>query len=348
MDTRKNHIEFENLIVDIFNQYSIDSTRDERVDKYIVDLILHIENIPQAYVEVKIYRSKKMHISQIKRALEHLLKIIKLGNVKNGILIVASFIDPEIKISLEKEFGITIWDRNSLFHLTEHLPDLRENLENQLTEISEENGDNIFEGIQKNNENLNIGNIWELTPKEIKPITRKGEELCKQLNEIPAGKEDYREFELKCQEILEYIFNNDLTAWHNQARTDDALNQFDLICRIASTHDFWRSLSRNFNCRYVLFEFKNYKNPIKQGQIYTTEKYLFNKALRSVGFIIAKNGADKNAVIAMKGALREHGKLLIHLTPKDLCDMLERKDTGNDPNSYLAEKVDDFLIKLSR
>lgn len=348
MNLRKAHVEFESLIADIFIQYSIEFKRNQFVGDFEIDLILQKENIPEAFVEVKIYRSKKVPISQIKRALERLLLKIKEGNVNYGMLVVASFIESEIKLSLEKEFGITIWDRNSLYHLTENLPNLRERLENQLTENSEENGENIFERIEKNNDHFKIGDIWKITPKEIQPTIRKGKKLCKELNAIPAGKDDYKKFELKCQEILEYIFDNDLTSWHNQARTEDGLNQFDLICRIASTHDFWRSLSRNFNCRYILFEFKNYKDKIKQGQVYTTEKYLFSKALRSVGFIIAKNGVDKNAVTAMKGALREHGKLLVHLTPEDLCDMLERKDTGNDPNTYLAEKVDDFLIKLSR
>lgn len=57
----------------------------------------------------------------------------------------------------------------------------------------------------------------------------------------------------------------------------------------------------------MIFEFKNYSEPITQKEIYTTEKYLYAKALRCVGILIAANGYSENAQWAAKGCLRENG-----------------------------------------
>jgi hypothetical protein len=46
--------------------------------------------------------------------------------------------------------------------------------------------------------------------------------------------------------------------------------------------------------------------------------------------------------------LREVGKLIISLTQDDLCIMLNMRDNGDDPNTYLSEKIDNILMRLSR
>ena len=98
----------------------------------------------------------------------------------------------------------------------------------------------------------------------------------------------------------------------------------------------------------IIFEFKNYSEPITQKEIYTTEKYLYAKALRSVGIIIAQNGYDENAYWAAKGCLRENGKLLILLRTEDLFDMSIMKEKQEDPSNYLLDKLDDILLELEK
>ncbi len=80
----------------------------------------------------------------------------------------------------------------------------------------------------------------------------------------------------------------------------------------------------------------------------TTEKYLHQRALRSVAFIISRKGISDNAIKFSQGAMREHGKLIITLTDEDLCVMLDMKENGDDPNDYMFEKVDSFLMSLPR
>lgn len=189
-------------------------------------------------------------------------------------------------------------------------------------------------------------------PKITKPQKTDGKRLCEELKAIKAGKAEAAAFEEKCEQILKHLFDNDfdLELWARQKGTEDGLNRYDLLCRIITgqKNTFWTELSHDFRCRYIVFEFKNYSKAIKQTQIYTTEKYLFVTALRSVSFIIAKNDADANAKKAAKGALKEAGKLIVILTADDLCDMLDAKEKGNEPSDILKDRIDNMLIELAR
>src|SRR5207237_324460 len=138
----------------------------------------------------------------------------------------------------------------------------------------------------------------------------KGSDLCRDIRSIKVGRPYAKKFEEKVTAALQYIFEKDLVAWYPQKVTDTKISIYDVIARVASEHDFWNTIVHQFRSRYIIFEFKNYKEKIGQGQIYTTEKYLFSAGLRTTAIIISRRGADKNALAAARGALRESGKLI--------------------------------------
>ena len=96
------------------------------------------------------------------------------------------------------------------------------------------------------------------------------------------------------------------------------------------------------------FEYKNYSKKITQAQIFTTVKYLYAKALRTVAIIISPDGPDKNAQKAIRGCLREDGKLVLPLDHSDLITMLAKKRDGEDPSDRLCEILDAMLIDLEK
>jgi hypothetical protein len=87
---------------------------------------------------------------------------------------------------------------------------------------------------------------------------------------------------------------------------------------------------------------------IKQGQVLTTEKYLFARGLRRAAIILSRKGADRGAIAMMQGAMREQGKLMLVLSDDDVCEMLHMKERGEDPSDYLFGLADDFLLSLPR
>ena len=174
--------------------------------------------------------------------------------------------------------------------------------------------------------------------------------LIEEMTLCQAGNPMARKYEILCHKLLENIFSEDLTLWKEQQKSNSELYRFDLLCRIKDGNQktFWSILERYFNSKYVIFEFKNYNGAVSQKEIYTTEKYLYSKALRSVGIMIAANGYDDNARWAAKGCLRENGKLILLLETKDLIAMNRLKESQEDPADYLQDKLDELLLELEK
>ena len=60
------------------------------------------------------------------------------------------------------------------------------------------------------------------------------------------------------------------------------------------------------------------------------------------------NGSDENAKKAIKGTLRENGKLILNLSNRDLVNMLEYELNGNLASEYLYNVLDEMLIELEK
>ena len=176
------------------------------------------------------------------------------------------------------------------------------------------------------------------------------ESLIKEMEACIAGNLYFRKYEELCTELLRNIFSDDLTLWRAQEKSNNDLYRFDLLCRIkdGNQKSFWAILERYFNSKYVVFEFKNYSEEITQKEIYTTERYLYAKALRSVAIIISANGYNSNAHWASKGCLRENGKLILLLNSDDLIEMNRIKLDNEDPSEYLLSKLDEILVELEK
>lgn len=174
--------------------------------------------------------------------------------------------------------------------------------------------------------------------------------LIDEMQHCQEGKIMAKDYEILCRKLLENAFSDDLALWKEQQKSNKDLYKFDLLCRIkdGTEKTFWSIIEKFFNSKYIVFEFKNYSEPITQKEIYTTEKYLYAKALRCVAIIISQKGYNGNAYWAAKGCLRENGKLLILLSTDDLIEMNRIKEHQEDPTEYLLDKLDSILLDLEK
>ena len=150
---------------------------------------------------------------------------------------------------------------------------------------------------------------------------------------------------------MKNVLGEYLGLWVVQERSNNGLYRFDLCCKIKNgvNQDFFVTIQNQFNTKYIVFEFKNYEDKITQKEIYTTEKYLYAKALRSVAIIVSRKGADENALAAAKGCLRESGKLILCLLDEDLKELLRIKEKDEQPTAEFFEAMlDDLLIHLEK
>ena len=334
--------EFETIVTELLqaNGFRIDRNLSASGIQVPFDLVA-IRRDERWAVEVKYYKTARAQVRLVRTAAAVLVSGLFANRLK-GLLIISSILPPEVRETLEGEFGIVIASRDELLTWAAKAPHLMDRL-NSILE-SETSAANRLVGRPLEYIDAPV----PLAAPETPPPPTTGADLCDELRQLPRGRPKWRAYEKLCERILQYLFVDDLHGWHKQKRTDDGLNRFDFICRVRRTTEFWEFLIDHLGTRYVLFEFKNYAYPIKQGQVLTTEKYLLEKGLRRTGILFTRAGADTDAQKMINGAMREHGKLMLVVHDDQVCEMLHMRDRGEDPSDLLFAIADEFLLALSR
>lgn len=292
-------------------------------------------------VELKLHRSDQVPIALLRNASDLLDRMVQEGAAARGLLIITQPVqksDWDRAVTSDHE----LWDLEILAEQARQFPDLW----NDFVELVR---------------TTQVGTLWTPSiPSAISELANEmsdipelgtGSRLANQLEASRAGRNERaaQHFEELCQQSLELIYGNDFAGWKKQASIEDGYQRLDLIARLVPERgSFWATLASDFRTRYVIFEFKNHSNPITQDEVYTTEKYLFTAAMRSVAIIIARKGDKESARRAMRGALREQGKLIICISMAELCSLLRRWDNGDDPTALLLQRIDEMLISIAR
>jgi len=334
------HNRFERLVAELFIKLGFADVKTNIEycgslgHNYEID-ILYGEQGNATVVEVKYYRPNSPPRTElIHRALRQIRTIRQEAKVKNSMLVISCAINEGVRI-LAKEFSdVEIWDIEKILEKARPFPTLFKDFL-----IALELDFNSFEIVGDSSANQDQDNEGS---------AKRGAILAHELKLIEPGLAMAYQFEGACIEALKYLFENDLFGWYVQHETDDGLHRRDLVCRVLPNADVWKLILFDLQSRYVVFEFKNYSEKITQKEIITTERYLYPTALRKVAVIISQNGCAESANKVIQGAMREHGKLIIPITTADLIKLLQEKDQGSDPNTYIFDFVDQFLMGLGR
>jgi len=288
------------------------------------------------YVEIKFYRSNKGVARLAENGLRQLERTIKSQGAGKGILILST---PMVgHVVADVDASIDVWDLGTLFKKCRPDQTLIRRLAALVRSARADSGaasvapDIVGPELQE----PSAGDVAQ------------GRRIADRIERCAAGREGAGEFEMACQSAIELLFAPEFGAWTKQHPVERGFHRLDLIGRIAPKHEFWISLARDFRTRYVVFEFKNYTGPITQDQIYTTERYLYPTALRSVAVVVARNGIAESAHSAIKGALRESGKLILYISGSELTEMLLGFDAGDDPHNLLIDRLDAILTDIGR
>jgi hypothetical protein len=303
----------------------------------------------KAVVEAKLYRSLGAQSANISQALERLESSRLRAEAEFGILVTNSRLTALQKSRLQRYSQLRIYDYDILAALAAQEPGLARRFEEITREALTFRGEDLPNPapVEMSTITADLGLAWTLTESH-EPVEppAKGKALCDAIHAVPETVS--KPFEVACSAAVRYLFADHLVAFDDQHGSHTKMHFFDLVARIASTADFWQALITDFRARYIVFEFKNYKKEITQREIYTTEKYLYPIAMRGAAIIISRHGADQGADKAMRGALRESGKLILSLSVSELCQMLEARDKGSDHLALLVDKLDAMLMGLER
>lgn len=298
-------------------------------------------------IEVKAYRglynSKEIINNALKQILDYKKEILLCNKNKrfSFIIVLLCEIDENVKNEIYDKFNVIIWDICNLIYLCEDNKELLQLL-SRIIPYPTLNLEAKKPFGLKNNKNI-TNTIDELDD-------HSSDQYIEKLKNCKTGKSNNadKEYESICTEIIKYLFETEFDKFEEQYKTDDKMFRMDLLCSLKGTTEFWKFLISFYKTKFIVFEYKNYPDCISQNLIYITEKYLFPIALRNVAFIISRKGFDPNAERAALGCLRENGKLIISVTDEDLVQMLLMKKNGEEPSDYLLDKVEEFLMSVSK
>jgi len=347
---KEKHRVFEQISARILESYFRKTTLNLRVRKVeiniVIDILAQDDEDAKSIFEVKYYSSSTAKLQLLERAANQLKSYRHLVEAEYLYLIVNIKVDEGNKGFIEEEYGIRVIDIENLLYLSSNTESRIELMDFVNTKSDEfvdfYNKPFHFEEYHPKYDERNLIKST-ITDKDLK-----GDDLALRLRNLKPGRRYFSYYERIVGDILRYMFDGDLVGWHEQKKTTDGLYRYDTICRIVSNEHVWKTFTDDFNSRYILFEYKNYKDEITQREVYTTEKYLFQTARRNVAIIISRIGASKNAHKASDGILRESGKLMLHLQDIDLINMLKMFDNGSDPRDYLFDILDTMLMELSK
>lgn len=322
-----------------------------------VDIVATLPNNEPRLIEVKYSTLPSVSLGQLRDWAARVAGTYGSVGSSCPILIVSAKADPARRDWAEAEYDIEVWDRPRLREMA--TPKLLAELdaffaEHDRTLVPPAPVTRFPSADMAAEPDTTAAPVPEM------PMLREGPDLIYQLKTIRPGRGSAGEYELLCQTIIQYLFGDWLLDPRRQHRTEDDLNVLDIVYRVDPRHHFWATLTRDFRARVVVFECKNYTDPISPMQVFTTERYMSVNALRPLCFMLTRKPPHTHAELAAFGALRESGKLLIMLSDEDLIQMIKVRDAQlsevsgtaawdqNDPTIILDQKIYDFVARCPR
>lgn len=299
----------------------------------------------ECFFEIKTYKSPWISSATLNRALEQAAEFKQKIPGENKLLYLFMFcvVNQNEKEKIYDDKQIFVIDIANFLYLCRK----NEKLYKKLTKGLPFSVDSIKQCDVISNENL----LKNSVPDDTEDNEEKSCEIyIEELLACPTGKERGadQKYERICSEIISLLFESCFSARRRQLWTNEGLFAMDMVCTVAinNKNAFWEFLRQFYQTRYIVFEFKNYRDEIKQNLICTTEKYLSQTALRKVAFIISRKGFDPNAQKIALRSLKEHGNLIVSLDDEDLINMLTIKMNGREATDYLVDKIDQILMYI--
>lgn len=275
--------------------------------------------------EVKHFTRPRTGTTVLRQAAVQLNSAKQLTGAKNGLLIVSMLLPQNLKDNIEAREDIVVWDAGSLNQLLVKHPEV----ERDFLLV------------------LDAQAIARRGLEQPVPLDPRAQELIARLEALSPGRDSFREFEDLCVEILNYAFFPQLGIPSVQSRSEDGLDIRDAVFPIASDQAFWQEIKRTCTTRFMVAEFKNYTESIRQREVESIQQYLYSKAMRMFGVLCSRNQPSESALLARRRAWVEADKLILLLSDEDMKDLVRAKSYGEKPTDVLNAQLGEFFLRLA-
>lgn len=287
------------------------------------DIICSSPDGIKTLVEVKNFRRTRFPAEIFRRFMHDLKKYKDLTDAKRILIVFPNGLHPDYLRDATNLKDLEIWDKDDLNKLLTKYPKIQKEFLN------------LMDAQQKASHGL---------PKE--EIPKKENVLIEKLRNIRPGRSEWRNYEDVCIEILTYIFTPPLSPPTIQSRSEDGLDRRDAIYAIRPGNQIWDALRTECRTRFVVAEFKNFEDGPGQQEVESLQQYLFPKAMRSFGILCSRKKPTDSALLARRRAWVENEKLIVILSDEGMVDLVNAKDSGNDPAELIDAQLEEFFSVL--
>jgi hypothetical protein len=176
---------------------------------------------------------------------------------------------------------------------------------------------------------------------------KKALQYAKSLEECPAGRMYWKQFEDLCIEILRYLFVPPLRPPKIQVRTYSGIDRRDAIFpnRNFSGNNAWAQIYRELKARLILFEFKNYASEqIDKDDVIQANSYL-RRPMGRLAILCCNKTPNRSAHIKSNSIFGEEGKVILFVTKDHLKEMLFIKERGENPGDLILDLIEWFYMR---
>jgi hypothetical protein len=321
---------FENFIVDLINASGpinvsfIQSGYDTGFDLEGTYLLSQKDKlIPQRWL-VTIKRSAIPRIGP--RELEIFSQAIKSHYTDKILFVTSAQFTPGASLAVanfnkQHEDKLIIWDKPIIIGLYLNSPSLRKKYEHSI-------------------ENL-IPGIHDFISAEPKKPT-----LIERLANCKPGEDEWGEYESIGTAILTEVFVPPLKRPMKQPPTLDGVQRRDILFGLRGVEGPWKEIREEFEAKFLVFDFKNYKEPIGPNEVDDINKYLNKKTIGRLGILVSRKGPTKNAKRRRNSIYNSPDeKVILFLDDNDLIELYSRKKDNKDPLDFLQERIDKFYAE---
>jgi len=275
--------------------------------------------------EVKHFTRPRTGTTVLRHASVQLNSVKQFTGAGNGLLIVSMLLPQSLKNDLEEREGITVWDARSLNELLAKHPEVERDFRLLLDAQA----------------------VARRGLEQQQPLDSRAQELITRLEALPPGKDHWRDFEDLCVEILNYALFPQLGVPAVQSRSEDGLDIRDAVFPIASNDTFWQEIKRTCATRFMVAEFKNYTESVRQREVESIQQYLYAKAMRTFGVLCSRSQPADSALLARRRAWVEADKLIVLLSDDELKDLVRAKSYGEKPTDVFDAQLEEFFLRLA-
>lgn len=163
------------------------------------------------------------------------------------------------------------------------------------------------------------------------------------LQRCPTGQRDFREYEEIGLEVLRFLFPVELGDPRVQARTDDGVERRDVVSRNNRQSRFFQRVGERFDADFIIWDFKNYGEPIT-GEVINDVATYANPALGRFIVVVSRKGGSDSSRAAQLRRLRNDHRMILVVSDEQFLEMARRKEAGAAPEDVLEDLLDELLL----